>query len=246
MPYKKKTAYRRKPAAKGKKPTRRYKSISSLVKKEIYKAAEVKRNGQNPQVYNFNADNTVMSTPVDLTSQFCTMSNGTADGFRIGELVRTKKATLKLIVTPHDTFNTASILQIFIGYALATKGSPPTAAQLTGIFDDGSVGAPADGSKLSLMRAVNRDAFRIYNYRKIKIGSSTTTGFNNNDFPAYRILNFDMTKHLGLLKYTGSGSEPPNNKHIYMFMNWVDPKTGGFADKAPEVQYYMDFTYTDV
>lgn len=225
----------------------RKRNFTKAVKKLIQSTAEVKRTGQNPQDYTFAATNAAMSTPVDIPSQFCFLATGANDGDRIGEQVRTKRAILKVYISASTTAPNTSILQLFIGKALATPGSAPTAAQLTGIFDDGVAGAPADGTKLSLMRAINKDAFSISHYKKIKIGYANATGYANNDFPAYRMLSIDITKHLGVLKYTGSAGSAPNNKHMYLFMNWVNPQTAtGGSTYPPEVKYYVDFTYTDV
>lgn len=253
MPYVKKTTYRRKPVKKTRKPSNRYKSLPNLVKREIQKAAEVKRTGQDPQNYTFNADNSTMSNPVDLLSQFCVLQTGPDDGNRIGEQVRTKRAILKILVQatqtdilPIGTTDEAQILQLFIGYHRETPGILPTSPQLVNIFDDGATGAPANGSLLSLMRSVNRDVFRISHYKKLKIGHADATAFANNDFPAYRMLSIDITKHLGLLRYTGSGAVAPNNKHLYMFCNWVNARNGVLSDRPPRVQYYLDFTYTDL
>lgn len=224
----------------------RKRRFTKAVKKLIQSTAEVKRTGQDPQDYVFNLGNSTMSDPVDLLFQFCSLATGPNDGQRIGERVRTKRAILRLIVTASRAEVQACVLQVFIGRLLDDPGSPPSALKLLGIFDDGLEGAPADGSKISLMRSINRDAFAISHYKKIKIGHAEAVGFSNNDFPAYRMISIDITKQLGVLKYTGSSSIPPNNRHLYMFCNWVDPaNASGSSAAPPTLAYYMDFQYTD-
>lgn len=225
----------------------RKRRFTKAVKKLIQNTAEVKRTSSNPQTYTFNADNSAMSAPVDIPQLFCAMAQGTGDGDRIGEQIRTKKAVLKVLVQaglPNPSAE-CQILQLFIGKFKSLPGTPPTAAQLTGIFDDGSGTAAADGTLLSLLRSINSDMFTIYRYKRVKVGNSTAAGFTNNEFPAYRTFSIDVTKHLGLLKYNGELVSSPTNKHFYMFCNWVNPDGTTPDAQPPRVQYYLDFTYTD-
>lgn len=222
----------------------RRRNFTKAVKKLIQSTAEVKHSAADPVAYTFNANNGTMSVPIDLTQTFIQgISVGASDGTRIGEQVTTKKALLKCLITAPTTLTEASILQLFIGFRKETPGAIPTAAELTRIFDDGGGTAPADGTLFSLMRSVNRDEFRIFNYKKIKVGHANAAGFVNNDFPAYRMVTIDLTKHLGVVKWSSLGGI--TNKHMYLWCNWVNPD-GTVPDVAnPKLNFYLDYTYTD-
>lgn len=245
MPYAYKKKLLKKSRRKTRKPVKRYKSLPALVKREIQKAAEVKRINADPVSYTFGVNNLTMSPAVDLNAYFLSIGEGTGDGERIGEEIMTKSAKMKMVI--QSPTNDAAILQLFIGTYKATPGSLPTAGQLGQIFDDGAGTASADGTLLSLLRSVNTDVWRIYNYKQLKIGRQNLSGsVQNNDFPLYRKLTIDLTKHLGKLKFPSGAAGPPTNKHLYIFCNWVNPLTGTSSTDPPKVQYYMDYTYTDL
>jgi len=248
-PYKR---YKRRPwkaRASGARTKRRY--LRTMVKNQIQASAEKKQINADPQTYTFAANNVSMSTPIDLTQTFLQIQQGVDDGERIGEQVRTKKAILKCLVQAPDVAGTAAcaILQLFVGYVKDTPGTVPTSSELLTIFDDGGGVAPANGLITTLLRNINTDVFRIHAYRQVKVGLATAAGFTNNDFPAYRKVYIDMTKVLGVLKYS-QASNNPTNKHWYLFCNWVNPEDGTTtaspSTQPPRMQYYMDYTYTDV
>jgi len=227
----------------------RKRAFTKRVKQLIQSSAEVKRCNADPISYTFNANNATMSAPVDLLSQFLQIANGVNDGERIGEQVRTKKATLKMLIQTPDLDGTSAtaVLQLFLGYCKESPGSAPTNAQLLRIFDDGSITTDADGSLFSLLRPVNKDVFAIHNYRQIKIGAANANGFVNNDFAVYRKVFIDITKHLGVLKFpTGFVGDTATNKHLYLWCQWVDPETGTLSTRPPKVQFTIDYTYTDI
>lgn len=235
----------------------RQRMFARQVKAIMRKAAETKRTSGDPKTYSFNAAaqncNDTMSTPVDLTSQFCNIPPGTEDGQRIGERVMTKSAQLKLIVQPSATDARPCIVQVFVGYYRPNPGEIPTPANLTNIFDAGENSSSADGTLLSLVRPVNKDAFHIAAYKQFKVGGSTggslTTDNDNNDFPLYQAATVNLSKEFGTLTFNAP-SNVPSNKHLYMFCNFVyavgtlHPGIG--SDARPRVTYYLDYRYTDV
>jgi len=250
-PYLSTKRYRRSPCVyKKTPPALTYKrAFNERVKQLIQQQAEVKRSNADPIDYTFNANNATMSAPVDLLSQFVQIPQGAADGSRNGEQVRTKKATLKMLIQAPDLDGTSAtaVLQLFVGYCKETPGTAPSNAQLLRIFDDGAATQDADGSLFSLMRPVNRDVFNIHTYKQIKIGAANANGFVNNDFQVYRKVYVDITKILGVLKYPlASVGFTPTNRHLYLWCNWVDPETGTTSTRPPKVQFTIDYTYTDI
>lgn len=229
----------------------RKRRFTASVKKLIRSTAEVKRTAADPLTYTFNSGagaNATMSTPVDLPQLFLSIPFGVNDGDRVGEQIRTKKAILKLLL--HSPISEQIVLQVFVGYFKTSPGTLPSAASLLNIFDDGGGVAPADGTLLSLMRSVNTDQFRIISYTRHKLGPQIGGGgLSNNDFPIYKTKYIDLTKALGTLKFSHIDATPPTNKHLYLFMNWVQVDgaiSGGAANDLPRVQYYLDYTYTDI
>lgn len=227
------------------------KNVRAIVKSELSRRVEVKRTASDPLTYTFNSGasaNATMSTPVDLPQLFLSLPFGVNDGDRVGEQVRTKKATLKMLL--NSPISEQIVLQVFVGYFKASPGTLPSGASLLNIFDDGGGVSSADGTLLSLLRSINTDQFRIIHYSRNKLGPATGgAGLTNNDFAIYRTKSIDLTKHLGTLKYSYVDATPPTNKHLYLFMNWVNVDgsiSSGAANDLPRVQYYLDYTYTDL
>lgn len=218
----------------------------AIVKSELSRRVESKRISTLPTTYTFRPTNATMSAPIDIPQQFLQITQGAADGQRVGESIMTKKAILKCIVIADSTAATQEpcILQLFLGFYRQDPGTAPNASALLNIFDAGSTTAPADGTPITLLYSINSDGFRILNYKQIKISQSSAVNLNNNDFPAYRKFGIDITKYLGNLKYQPS-AVTPTNKHLYLFCNWVNP-LAATSSQPPTMHYYLDYTYTDM
>lgn len=230
-------------------------SLKRAVNAIITRRAETKHTPAPPSTYEWDISlptqpNKTMSDPVDLLDQYLKISQGTQDGQRVGDRIRTKSAKLKILVTPNPSTGQPVICQIFVGYLKVLPGTSPSAANLTKIFEEGGGTAEADGTLVSLMRNINRELFHIVAYRQVKVGSQILNGAQGVagiDYPAYQRLSIDLTKTLGELQYSVSG-QPPTNKHLYMFCNYVraDGLDVQNIVQSPVVTYFIDYKYIDV
>jgi len=231
----------------------RKRNFTKAVKKLIRSTAEKKRVSSSASLYVFGLDgdgapdatNSSMSQAVDLTQLFCDVPQGTNDGERIGEQIRVHSAKLKLLVRP-PTGIEASVLRVWVGRYKATPGVRPTALNFLELLDTGSTTTGFNGTMLNMLYPNNTDAFTILATRTIKVGHSNAVGFVNNDFPSYRAVTIDLTKHLGVLKYAQSLVTTPTNKHLYLWMGWVNPDGTEPSSANPRVTYFMPVTYTDL
>lgn len=230
----------------------RRRNFTKAVKKLIISTAEKKRMDAFPFNYNFlldgdgtaKIDNSVMSRPVGLVENFCFCAKGTNDGQRIGEQVRVVSAKLNLLVRC-PIQNECIILKFWIGRRKEDPGSVPTAGQLTRLLDQGSSVQAYNGTILNHMFPNNTDEYTILHTREVRVGHAGASGFTNNDFPAFRKVVIDLTKHVGILKYSQLSSIP-TNKHIYIWMSWINPDGTTPSVALPRVTMFMPVTYVDI
>ena len=231
----------------------RKRRFTARIKSLIHRTAETKSLSSAPVEYVFDNQNFNMSTPQDIMERL-TMEVGPSDGQRVGQKITTKSCRLKMIVRapPPDIDGldnrrqSVAILQIFIGYNKESPSTPPTEQEMARIFDRGQQVTAANGTVDSLQYNINREQFRILYYKKVKVGNRNAADFANNDFPAYRLMNLNLTKFMGTLQYPGNLNAKPTNKHLFIFCNWVDPseRIGG-RDNSPRLNWYLDHKYSD-
>lgn len=233
--------------------------FTKAVKKLIQSTAEVKHANTDVIEYNWNPGGGITNAamgpaiclmgPTGSTAQGSVqISQGDADGARVGNSCRTKSARLKVLMQPNILNAAPVILQLFVGYIKQVPGTLPSAFSLTQIFDMGSSVAAADGTPTSLMWNINRDYFTIIHYSKTKLGGSNTSALaSNNDFPALVMKTINLKTFNGVLKFNDNNANP-TNKQLYLFANWVNPAlpAGGDTTHYPQLSYYVDYAYTDV
>lgn len=254
----KKRIYKKRTVKKvGKRPLVASKAIVSTMRKVakqvIMKAAETKHTGVDEVEYAFPNSSSTLQPCVNLANCF-TMSQGTGDGLRIGNKINCTKANLNMIIRRNNTTSSQfpCELHVWIGHLRQSRNENPDAF-LNQIYQDGSSVLPWNGSMLRTIRKTNKDLFTIYKKMVFKIGgaTSTSTQFNNNDFPILQRKTISLKPLLGTITYGDDGGASNFDKDLWMWMSYVyiDDTIDNLAVspglKPVDFLYFVDTEYKD-
>jgi len=160
------------------------------------------------------------------------ISQGTGQGQRIGNQIRTKSSYIKGIlyanqrdVTYNPTPKPAEVM-IYIYRIIGQGASVPTGTNaMTNFYQNGSSSSSPTGLLEDLTTPINRDQYRVVYQRKFKIGSAENTGvgsstgnqfFANNDYKRNATFYIPLTKFMDKrIKYSDA-SLTCNNDALLM------------------------------
>lgn len=141
-------------------------------------------------------------------SGYNTITQGTGQGQRIGNRVRTVKAVLRGIMTPLPYSVTVNVapcpmeIRFIIG---RNKGDSSIAPPLGVFMQNGSTTSAPQGGLVDMINPLNTDTQTVYKQKFFKLGYATGTGSGsaviaeyqaNNDFKMNCKVNIDITKYL--------------------------------------------------
>lgn len=267
-------AYRRKRTFKKRRPKRRFAKKRGAKRPAIKKMIrrEIARNVENKTVQIFNFDRTlgdVTEPNFDSSNVFALgpdpasilINQGTGQGGRIGNRIRTKKLTLKGVFTPafyHATYNTQPTpqqIKVFIFYDKTDPNALPQPATAADFFQNGNSARSFAGDVTDMVMPVNADRYRVLTSRTYKLGYSTFTGtgsaqpagnFSNNDFKMNCNFSIDVTKYYPKDVRFPDNSALPTTRGLYC-MVICSPANGlGAAAQRPvTMQYVQDYRFED-
>lgn len=185
------------------------------------------------------------------------VSQGTNNSQRIGNSIRTKKLTLRLIVTPLEYIAGVNdqpepfIFCIYFGYA---KRQPSTTqvAPFNDFYTVGDTDLPPSGSLLDTFHHVNKDKFVIKKKDMFKVGNRAVhtsnpmpnleQNFANNDFPLVVKRNYDLTGCIPkVITYNDQVDTPTNTTQLFVWFEAVgvsgNRNTGDIAQVWMEQRY---------
>lgn len=190
-----------------------------------------------------------------------TIAQGTGQGDRVGDRIRTVKAVLRYTIYPnayHATINPVPTPQNVRIWFFGQKSSntllatnPPNFAQT------GDSSTTLTGTILDLNRVVNRDVYTYYGHRTHKLGYSinqasgaatSNAQFANNDYKLNIQGYVDLTKWFPkLIKYNDT-DQNPNSKLIMMLVESVnaDGSAQTTVGVTPaNINYQITYTFSD-
>lgn len=238
-PTPKKRSYRKKKSS----PSTR--TITRIVKREIHREAENKWVFQDYNTTTPVFPNATGTFPqqFDLTPL---ISQGVTTNAREGNKARLMSAKLFWRWNLSGAAQTANVDQPLLIYMLIGRPrnnqNGPTTTETDQMFyvATGSTGSFNSGSGVANAFKPNREFWDIkyWTYRPIKLGASVqaNSGFDNNDFPAFRSGVIDCTKmYRKTLRFNNSGTTAnSNNLYLYVFIqkynldiatvNWDPPQ----------------------
>lgn len=239
-------------------------TIKKVVKRVLSKALEVKQvdvAGQTPIApYNY-SNYAAIVIPCSPYPSFLDIQQGTGQGNRIGNVIRTKLCVMTAFIAPlsyHATLNNAP-RPCYIKLIFATSRDNSTVldvASIARLFQLGNSASPPSGNMYDMIRPFNYDAWMIHKVVMLKIGSSINTGsggiigqsyYANNDFSFSKVIKINLTKFQPKnVKFEDNVSYP--EKPIVQMIPLVcsaDGTTYGNAETPFTLSYHLRYTYTD-
>lgn len=219
--------------------TRRYKAapvpkpFKAMVNRAIARTEEKKES----QMYSINtplpsvnnAGWTASSISIAPSSTGFVIPNGTGQGNRIGNVIRTKKAVVKGIIHQNGYSATNPQPQPVQVRMLIFKDKFNPAAQPAAValdlFQTGSTAVGPANDLADQMLDVNKDRYQVYHDETFKLGfanfgglgtNTTFQSFSNNDFKMNCEFSVDITKFIPKTIMYNDTSPAPMNDNLWM------------------------------
>lgn len=247
---------------------RRYKSTGKSLKAMINRAVNRTEEKKESNLYSLNqplpsvaaAGWTGSSISIAPSSTGFVIPNGTGQGNRIGNIIRTKRAFVKGIL--HQNAYSATNLQplpvqvrMLIFKDKFNKSGQPAAVALD-LFQTGSTSIGPQNDLVDQILDINKDRYQVYHDSVMKLGfaayNGTGTlpdfqGFTNNDFSLNCEFNIDITDFLPKrIMYNDTSAAPMNDNLWMIFIPSV--ATGSILPAAStlvNMSWSATYEYTD-
>lgn len=269
MAFRKKT-YRRKAP----KRTYKRKSYAKKVSKPIKTAIrrEIARNTENKKSQYYSNQRTLV-TPIDSalfnTSNIIPLgpdpasvviSQGTGQGQRVGNEIKTKKLVFRgtLFPMPQDAnFNSIPrpmMVKMWIFYDKTDPTAVPS--PVNNFFQNGNTQRSLQSNLTDMWAPVNTDRYRVLTTKMFKLGTASYDGsslqpgqqfYANNDFKYNCTFSMDLTKHYIQRVKFNDASTVPTTRGLYCMFEYVSANGGVWpiGTTAAAVTYMQDYEYED-
>lgn len=242
-------------------------TVKAIVKKEIARNVENKTKQAFNYGYNLYPSNSA-NFPLNVIelgpSANLTISQGTGQGDRIGNTIKTKRLTWKgtIVPTPYDaTVNPnprPTQVKIWIFY----DRSDPTAVPQVGsnFYQDGNVSKGFQNDLVDLWAPVNTDKYRLLTSKTFKLGYSSYYGtaaspanagayqyYNNNDFKLNCNFSFDLTKYYPQMVKFSDAPTTPSTRGLFALFHYVNADGTAITStfRQVDVQWMQSYEYED-
>lgn len=255
--YGKRRAYPKKRGNLRKKRQTKRRGVSAPVKSYIKRTLHANIENKTHCKYSFgNPITSYSQNPSLLVNSiipYATMTQGSHQGQRLGNEIRTRKAMFNYTIYANkyvagtNPVPTPVEVLIFIGKVKNSKPLVPINTDFQKLFQEGSGSSAPQSNLTDCLMAVNKDWFQCYKIIRHKIGWSFTNqyGYWNNDYKINVIRKVDCTKFCPkILKFNDASSQPTNDG-LYFWAMCVNAD-GTLASQQPAfMDYVMDYTYED-
>jgi len=262
-----KRVYQKKPlrSAVGRKGSSVSVGVKNYVKRALHTAIEDKGVQINPGPLLFG---NVLESPdfnaypmLPLTT-YWTINQGSGQGNRVGNIIKTRKVMLNYILNPvsYDAGvnpNPApSEVRMMLGYVKNTPSFAPIAGDINQLFQAGSTSAAPVGNLKDLISVYNKDYWEIKKSWTHKLGFASNTGtgalvgaqyFSNNDFKLNVMKKIDITKLCPKTCVFNDTSGTTNTKNLF-FMFYAVSTQGATTSNITtpvRIDYWIDYVYED-
>ena len=241
MAYRKKKSYKRKRSYK-RPSTRVAKKVKRFVKKYVDRQIEDKRvqSANSEVVYT----NTIINTQV--YSLMPIIAQGTTDSERTGNVVRLRKAILRLSATAYDNNIHAHWNDLYI-FKKQAGVVAPSAGEMLAFLDNGNTVVSYAGQPLAGLRPVNPFTFIKKMHKRTMLASVQSGGASGSAIgsvkPCFTMVK-DITSFFKKRWMFEDATNTPTNENVFIAMGGTD-MTGTVAANYGEYSYSVDFYYED-
>nr|AJD07492.1 putative capsid protein [Odonata-associated circular virus-18] len=242
MAYRKKKTFKRKRSFK-RPSTRVSKKVKRFVKKYVDRQIEDERVQTTPTEVTYS--NTL--TNAQVISLMPSIGQGVDDSSRTGNVVRLRKAILRLSASAFDNNIHAHWNDLYI-FKQQAGIVAPTGAEMNPFLDNGSTAVAYAGHTLGGLRPVNPSTSIKKLHNRTMMASVQSGGASGSAIGSVKPC-FTMTKDItSFFKkrwvYEDSTLSTPNNDNVFIGMGGSD-MTGQIAANYGEYSYSVDFFYED-
>jgi len=247
---------------------RKRSSVSVGVKKYIKRTIHSQIENKSIQVNGGNSFGSVLESPDFNAYPMCPqsgywgISQGVAQGNRIGNKIKTRTAYLNYVLRPvayNAITNPNPVpceVQLMLGYVKNTPSFPPAGVDITQLFQSGSSVTAPVGSLRDIISVINTDYWVIKKRWTHKIGYSSATGtgsvagsqyFNNNDFKLNVVKRINITKMMPATFIFNDAGISAISKNLY-FMYYAVSADGSIlaAQYLPaNIEFWLDYHFED-
>lgn len=247
-------------------------AVKSYVSRMVNTRAELKHatpiNITNLEIdaYGTGANGPHQMTTVNLSSIFGTITQGSADGDRIGDKIRVKSFNLRGYVNLDSArandegyLKNPMLVKMFVGRRIDTITNPNTYVGTStqgfeDFFRDGPLYLEPSNEPPDMYRYVNKDVYRIYATRFFKIGMSAPSNNPadsnqwNNDFKFSKNFNISLSKHINYVKFNSADVGATNvGFYVWFVVSWANgADVIDLSSKVPlECHMSVNCTYYD-
>lgn len=254
----------------GKKAAKLSQPMKVAIRRELRREVEVKSKqtyyGANglygPAAATFNSVNNVVVCP---SSTVCDINQGTGEGARIGNQIRTRKLVYRGILcakpysgSTNPTPKPVEVRMVFYRQRNDPAVLPPSPS--TDFFQFNNTTNPIPDSLQNQIQVVNTDKYQVFMQRVYKVGwalnattdaPSSSVPVNaqpNNDFSINCKFAIDLTKYLPkVIRYNDNNAEPTSAGLFCLFiLAYADGTAIGNAAIPVELSSTLDFQYEDM
>jgi len=249
--------------------TRRYKAVPKAFKAMVNRAVSRTEEKKESNLYSLNsplpstanAGWTASSISIAPSSTGFVIPQGVGQGQRVGNHIRTKRATVKGILhqNPFDAVTNNQPLPLQVRMLIFkdkfNKSGQPAAVSLD-LFQTGSTAIGPTNDLADIMLDINRDRYQVYHDQVMKVGFASYQGtgtlpifqsFTNNDFSLNCEFSVDITKFIPKqIMYNDGGAAPMNDNLWMIFIPCVSTGASlGANSTLLNMSWSATYEYTD-
>lgn len=239
--------------------------LSKVIRKVVERSEEHKESilysTSNPFPPSNNGAWTSSSTSIAPSNTGIVIPQGTGQGNRIGNQIRTRKAVLDGIMhyLPYDaTTNVQPMptqVRMLIFKDKFNKSGQPASVALD-LFQAGSTNIGPQNDLVDMILEVNKDRYTVYHDEVFKVGTANSAGtgalptfqnFANNDFSINVAFQVDVTKYIpAVIRYNDSSASPMTD-NLWMIFLPVQSSGGAFGSTqfTTGMSWSLTYHYTD-
>jgi len=240
-------------------------ATKGLVRQMINSFAETKNQvySRNVAITSYNGTNFV-ANQINAISPYSTNAltivQGTGQGDRIGNQIRTVRLRLRFAMYPNPqdaTVNTNTLPQEVMLYILMRKSaSNITPTSLNDFYTNGNSSAAPTSSLFDCISDVNKDVYTVKAIKRYKLGFALNAGtgivptaqsFSNNDYKYNVVETLDVTQWAPkLVQYSDGVTTPTNNLLFFVVMTVPSNGSVNAASQLPvQMLYNIEYYYRD-
>jgi len=275
--YGKRRAYNKKRPKSTKKRSTKRRGVSAAVKQYVSRTIKVASENKvvnwsyDGNLYNFNAQGSLWYTynffQISPNNSNLQIPQGTGQGNRIGNQIKSVKAVLKFAITPlpyNTLYNNTPIPQNIRVVIFSSKPHPVQLPPFTNfqnyLFQNGNVSQGPINNLMDQISEFNKDEFTIHYDKMVKVGYHGNNGgagsggspinqyLVNNDYKLNIMRSINYTKYLPkLYTYNDSPSVPSGGRSVYVM--FIKSNANGVVQVGSQldtrITMTMDYTFEE-